>query len=67
MPFVVEGYIDGFRLESRIKTAKQAFEEAIDWHVAKQFSGVSIKDGGRVYTIPEFSEVMALQEIAETI
>ena len=49
MPFIVEGYIDDFRLEATARTAKKAFAEAIEWHVAKQFSAVSIKDGSRSY------------------
>lgn len=67
MPFTVEGYIDDFRLEATARTAKKAFAAAIEWHVAKQFSAVSIRDGRRTYSIAEFSEVMALREIADTI
>ena len=67
MPFIVEGWIDDFRLEARARTAKKAFEEAVEWHVAKQLSAVIIKDGSRSYSIPEFALAMALQEIAGTI
>lgn len=67
MPFFVEAYLNDCKLTSTGKTAENAFAEAIDWHVAKQFSGVTISDGGRSYTIAEFSEAMALTEIAKTI
>lgn len=63
MPFFVEAYLDDCKLTSMGKSAEKAYAEAIDWHVAKQFSGVSISDGSRCYTIAEFSEVMALREI----
>jgi hypothetical protein len=67
MPFTLEGYIDDFRLEVTTRTAKKAFAEAIEWHVAKQFSAVSISDGSRCYSIAEFAEAMALEEIADTL
>jgi len=66
MPYFIEGWIDDCKLTATARTAKQAFAEAIDWHVAKQFSAVSIRDGSRTYSIPEFSELMALQQIADT-
>jgi hypothetical protein len=64
MPFFVEAFLDDCKLTSTGKTAQEAFAEAIDWHVAKQFSGVSISDGSRSYSIAQFSEVMALREMA---
>jgi hypothetical protein len=67
MPFVIEGYIDDFKLEARARTAKKAFAEAIEWHVFRQFSAVSIRDGRRSYSIPEFADAMALQQIADTV
>lgn len=67
MTYLIEGWIDDFRLEARAKTAKKAFAEAIEWHVAKQLSAVSIKDGSRSYSIEEFALAMAQQEIADTI
>jgi len=63
MTYLIEGWIDDFRLEATARTAKKAFAEAVDWHVAKQLSAVSISDGSRRYSIAEFSEIMALQEI----
>ncbi|HEY9453466.1 MAG TPA: hypothetical protein VIR82_12385 [Bradyrhizobium sp.] len=67
MPFFVEAYIDDHKLTVIAETAKKAFAEAIDWHVAKQLAGVSISDGIRSYSIAEFSSAMALMEIASTI
>jgi hypothetical protein len=67
MPFFVEAYADDHKLTAATDTAKKAFAEAIDWHVVKRFTGVTISDGVRCYTIAEFSSVMALMEIAETI
>jgi hypothetical protein len=49
-----------------VPNGKKAFEEAVEWHVAKQLSAVIIKNGSRSYSIPEFAEVMAVQEIADT-
>lgn len=66
MPFIVEAYIDDCKLTATAKTARKAFAEAIDWHIVKQLSGVSINDGVKSYSIAEFSEAMALQEIANT-
>lgn len=67
MPYFVEGYADDCKLTATAKTAKKAFAEAIDWQVAKQFSAVCISDGKRRYSIAEFSEVMALLEIAGAV
>jgi hypothetical protein len=67
MPFIVEAFIDDCKLTATAKTAKKAFAEAIDWHVAKQLSSVTINDGVRCYSIAEFSETMALVEISNTL
>ena len=67
MPYFVEGYIDDCKLTATARTAKKAFAEAIEWQLARKLSAVCIRDGSRSYSIPEFSEAMALQEIADTI
>jgi len=67
MPYFVEGYIDDCKLTATARTAKKAFAEAIEWHIARYLSAVCISDGNRSYSIPEFAEAMALQEIADTI
>ncbi|KRR29178.1 hypothetical protein [Bradyrhizobium retamae] len=67
MPFVVKAFYDDHMLTVTKETAKQAFAKAVEWHVAERFSGVSINDGIKGYTIAEFASVMALMEIANTI
>jgi hypothetical protein len=49
------------------ETAKDAFAKAIEWRVVGRLADVSISDGTRSYSIVEFSSVMALAEIADTI
>ena len=67
MPFSVNAYADDHRLTVTTETAKEAFAKAVDWHVAQRFTDVSISDGIKSYTIAEFSSVMALLEIANTV
>jgi hypothetical protein len=59
MPYFVEAYADDCKLTATAKTAKKAFAEAIDWHVAKRLVGVIISDGSRSYSIAEFASAMA--------
>jgi len=49
------------------ETAKDAFAKAIEWRIVGRLADVSISDGTRCYSIVEFSSVMALAEIANTI
>jgi hypothetical protein len=49
------------------KTAKEAFAKAVEWHVVERFTNVSISNGRKRYSIAEFSSVMALIEIANTV
>jgi len=67
MPFLVQGCIDDHKLAVTTATAKEAFAKAIEWHVTERFADVSIYDGVKIYSIEEFSSVMALQEIANTV
>jgi len=67
MPFVVSGRVDDVMLTATAETAKEAFAKAVDWHVAKGFSAVSISKGQKRFTIAEFSWAMASQEIAGTV
>jgi len=67
MPFLVQGCIDDHKLPVTTATAKEAFAKAIEWHVTERFADVSIYDGVKIYSIEEFSSVMALQEIANTV
>ena len=48
-------------------TAKEAFAKAVEWHVVEKFTNVSISNGRKRYSIAEFSSVMALIEIANTL
>lgn len=66
-PFFIEAHIDGHMLTARAGTAKEAFAKAIEWRVVGQLSDVSIRDGTKEYSIMEFSVVMALAEIANTV
>ena len=67
MPFLVQGCIDDHALAVTTATAKEAFAKAIGWHVTERLADVSIYDGVKLYSIEEFSSVMALQEIANTV
>jgi hypothetical protein len=66
MPFSVQAYIDDHRLSVTTETAKDAFAKAVEWH-AERLSNVTISDGNKSYTVSEFSSVMALQQIADTV
>ena len=63
----VQGSLDDHTLAVTAYTAKEAFAKAIEWHVVEKFSGVSIYDGDRIYSIDEFASVMSLREIAKTV
>jgi len=67
MPFSVQAYLDDHRLSVTTETAKDAFEKAVESHVAERLSNVTINDGNKSYTISEFASVMALQQIADTV
>ncbi len=67
MPFLVKAYVDGHSLTAIAEAARDAFAKAIEWHIGKTLTDVSISDGIKRYSIVEFSLVMALVEIAETI
>jgi hypothetical protein len=67
MPFVVKAFFDDHTLTVTTETAKDAFAKAVEWHVAERLTDVSISDGIKSYTIAEFSSVMALIEIANTV
>jgi hypothetical protein len=67
MPFSVQAYIDDHRLSVTTETAKDAFAKAVEWHVAERLSNVTISESSKSYTVSEFSSVMALQQIADTV
>jgi len=67
MPFLVQATIDDHTLAVTTETAKEAFAKAVEWHVVERFNEISISDGARSYSIAEFSSIMALREIANTV
>jgi hypothetical protein len=67
MPFLAQADLDDHTLGVTTQTAKEAFAKAVEWHVVERFSNVTISDGTKSYTIAEFSSVMALLEIANTV
>jgi len=67
MPFMVKAFYDDHPLTLTSETAKEAFAKAVEWQLIERFTGVSISDGIKKYTIAEFASVMALKEIANTV
>ena len=67
MPFMVKAFYDHHPLTLTSETAKEAFAKAVEWQLIERFTGVSISDGIKKYTIAEFASVMALKEIANTV
>ena len=67
LQFSVHAYVDGHDLSATAEAAKDAFAKAIEWRIVGGLADVSICDGTRSYSIVEFSSVMALAEIANTI
>ena len=67
MPFSVSSYIHDRLVSVTAETAKGAFAKAVEWHVVRQLTDVSISDGNKSYSIAEFSSTMALKEIANTV
>ena len=65
MPFLVQGCIDDHTLAVTTATAKEALAKAVEWHVTE--ADVSIYDGVKTYSIEQYSLVMALQGIANTV
>jgi len=54
-------------LAARTATAKEPFAKAVEWHVAGQFTDVSISDNSKTYSIDAFALAMALLEIPKTV
>ena len=67
MPFLVQAITDDRALTAAVETAKEAFAKAVEWHVVRRFTNISINDGAKSYSIDEFSSVMALLDIAGTV
>ena len=45
VPFLVKAYVDVHALIATAETAKDAFANAIEWHVVGKLTDVSINDG----------------------
>ncbi len=67
MPFLVQATADDHTLAVTTETATEAFAKAIEWQVVERFTNISINDGTKSYTVAEFSSVMALKQIANTV
>jgi hypothetical protein len=67
MPFLVQVITDDHTLVVTFETAKEAFAKAVEWQVVRRFTDFSINDGAKSYSIDEFSSVMALLDIANTV
>ena len=67
MPFSVQAYIDDHRLSVTTETARDAFAKAVEWQAVHKFTGVTISDGVRSFTIAEFASAMASLNIANTL
>ena len=67
MPLSVKAYYADHPLTVTTKTAIEAFAKAVEWHVVERFTNVSISNGRKRYSIAEFSSVMALIEVANTV
>lgn len=67
LQFSVQAYVDGHDLSVTAETAKDAFSKAIEWRIVGGLANILISDGTRSYSIAEFSSVMALAEIANTV
>jgi len=67
MPFLLQANVDDHVLTAPFETAKEAFAKAVEWRVIEWFTNISIHDGAKSYSIDEFSLLMALRDIANTV
>jgi hypothetical protein len=67
MAFVVHARADYHALSATTETAKEAYAKAVEWQLVHKFTGVTISDGSKSFTIAGFASEMALTEIANTI
>jgi hypothetical protein len=67
MPFLLQASVDDHVLTATFETAKEAFAKAVEWHAVERFTNISIHDGAKSYSIDEFSSLMALRDIANTV
>jgi hypothetical protein len=62
MPFEVKAHVDDHILTVTAETAQEALAKAVEWQVTKKLVDVSISDGFKRYSIPEFSSAVAEAE-----
>ena len=67
MSFLLQATVDDHVLTATFETAKEVFAKAVEWHVVGRFTNINIDDGTKSYSIDEFSSMMALGEIANTV
>jgi hypothetical protein len=68
MSYVVKVFYDDHELTViTTEAAKEAFAKAVEWQLEKRCPNVTIDDGNRSFTIPEFSLAMASQDIANAV
>jgi hypothetical protein len=63
--YVVEAYSDDCLVTADHWSAKRAFADAVEWRLVRRLNGVTIRDGGKRYSISEFAAAMAQEECAE--
>ncbi|MCK1511196.1 hypothetical protein IVB22_01135 [Bradyrhizobium sp. 190] len=66
-PFLVRARRDDHFFTVTLATAKEAYEQAVEWQVVGRLTDISINDGDKTFSISEFSLVMALAEIENTV
>jgi len=67
MTFSVTAYVDNCLVSATTENAKEAFAKAVEWHVVRKLTDISISDGIKSYSIDGFASAMALREIANTV
>ena len=67
MTFSVSAHVDDCPVSVTTETAKEAFAKAVEWHVVRKLTDISISDGIKSYSIDGFASAMALREIANTV
>jgi hypothetical protein len=67
VPFFVQDYAHDCHLTAATDTPRKALAEAVNWHVVKRLTRVTISDGVRRYSISEFASGMASLQTTEKI
>lgn len=67
MAFVVQAHTDDHALSATTETATEAFAKAVEWQAVHKFTGVTVSDGVRSFTIAEFASAMVSLDIAKTL